>query len=55
MRGDTARLYVHGRAQPTLVVDDVKSGATARGALALWIAPGTVAHFRDLRVRRSGG
>ena len=55
VRGDTARLFVHGQAQPTLVVNDVKSGAGARGAVALWIGPGTVAHFRDLRVSRSGG
>ena len=52
VRGDTARLYVHGQPQPTLVVHDVKSGRGARGALALWIGPETVAHFRDLRVSR---
>jgi hypothetical protein len=50
VRGATARLFVHGQAQPTLVVNDVKSGAGARGAIALWIGPGTVAHFRDLRL-----
>jgi hypothetical protein len=50
VRGTRARLFVHGQAQPTLVVNDVKSGAGARGAVALWIGPGTVAHFRDLRV-----
>jgi hypothetical protein len=50
VRGGRARLYVHGQQQPTLVVNDVKSGANAMGAVALWIGPGTVAHFRDLRV-----
>ena len=50
VRGDTARLFVHGQPQPTLIVNDVKSGAAARGAIALWIDVGTVAHFRDLRV-----
>lgn len=50
VRGDTARLFVHGQPQPTLIVNDVKSGARARGAIALWIDVGTVAHFRDLRV-----
>ena len=50
VRGDTARLLVHGQEQPTLIVNDVKSGARARGAIALWIDAGTVAHFRDLRV-----
>lgn len=50
VRGDTARLFVHGQAQPTLIVNDVKSGARSRGAIALWIGPGTVAHFRNVRV-----
>ena len=50
VRGDKARLYVHDQAQPTLVVNDVKSGAQASGAVALWLGPGTVAHFRNLRV-----
>lgn len=52
VRGTRARLFVHGQSQPTLIVDDVKSGSGGRGPLALWIGPGTVAHFRDLRVRR---
>ena len=50
VRGDRARLYVHGQEQPTLIVNDVKSGAQARGAVALRIGPGTVAHFRNLSV-----
>jgi hypothetical protein len=50
VRGDRARLYVHGQEQPTLIVNDVKSGAQAKGAVALWIGPGTVAHFRSLSV-----
>ena len=50
VRGDRARLYVHGQEQPTLVVNDVKTGASAKGAVALWIGPGTVAHFRNLTV-----
>ena len=48
--GEEARLYVHGQEQPALVVNDVKSGPGAKGAVALWIGPGTVAHFRNLRV-----
>ena len=50
VRGDHARLFVHGQAQPTLIVNDVKSGATGRGKIALWIDSGTVAHFRNLTV-----
>jgi hypothetical protein len=48
--GDSARLFVHGQSQPTLIVNDLKTGAQARGAVALWINPGTVAHFRNVRV-----
>jgi 3-keto-disaccharide hydrolase len=51
VRGDRARLYVHGNEQPTLLVNDVKTGASAKGAVALWLGPGTVAHFRNLTVR----
>jgi len=50
VQGERARLYVHGQAQPTLVVNDLKSGVTGSGAIALWINPGTIAHFRNLRV-----
>ena len=53
VRFDPARLFVHGQPQPTLIVNDVKSGAQARGAIALWIDAGTVAHFRDVRVTPS--
>jgi hypothetical protein len=51
VRGGRARLYVHDQQQPTLIVNDVKSGASRSGAVALWIGPGTVAHFRNLTVR----
>ena len=50
VRGERARLYVHGQQQPALIVNDVKSGANRRGAVALWIGAGTVAHFRNLIV-----
>ena len=53
VRGDRARLFVHGQEQPTLIVNDVKTGAAGRGAIALWIDAGTVAHFRDVRVTPS--
>ena len=55
VRGDRARLYVHGQEQPTLIVNDLKTGAQGKGAIALWLDRGTVAHFRDLRVEPSSG
>ncbi|MCA1561717.1 MAG: hypothetical protein LC753_14365 [Acidobacteria bacterium] len=50
VRGERARLYVHGHEQATLIVTDVKSGAHGKGSVALWVGPGTVAHFRNLSV-----
>jgi hypothetical protein len=50
VHGAQARLYVHDQPQPVLVVNDVKTGATAKGSIALWIGPGTIGHFRNLTV-----
>ena len=55
VRGEQARLFVHDQPQPTLIVNDVKSGAQGSGAVALWVGPGTVAHFRDVRIQSSSG
>ena len=49
VKGDKARLYVNGAEQPVLLVNDLKHGKTS-GNLALWIGPGVVAHFANLRV-----
>ena len=51
VRGAVARLFVHDSDQPALIVNDLKSGAQAKGAVALWLDSGTVAHFRNLTVR----
>ena len=51
VRGEHARLYVHGQEQPTLIVNDLKSGAQGKGGVALWIDQGTVAYFRNLTVK----
>ncbi|HET7809003.1 MAG TPA: hypothetical protein VFL16_00330 [Steroidobacteraceae bacterium] len=50
VQGERARLFVHGQAQPTLIVNDLKSGTQGRGAIALWTTGSTVAHFRAVRV-----
>jgi hypothetical protein len=51
VRGTRARLYLHGQEQPALIVNDVKTGAEAKGGIGLWVGAGTVAHFRDLKVQ----
>ncbi len=49
--GSSARLYVNGAAQPTLIVNDLKQPVEP-GAIALWIGPGTIAYFSNLSVTR---
>jgi hypothetical protein len=49
VRGNKARLYVNGAIQPALIVDDLKRGKS-KGAVALWIGPGVIAHFAQLRI-----
>jgi hypothetical protein len=55
VRGTRAHLYVHDQEQPTLVVNDLKTGAEGKGAVGLWVGSGTVAHFRNLKVDPSSG
>lgn len=50
VRGDRARLYVHDQEQPTLIVNDVKTGASGKGLIALSADRSTVAHFRSVTV-----
>jgi hypothetical protein len=50
VEGTKARLYVHGAAQPALIVNDLKLGDTT-GAVLLWIGPGTEGYFAGLSIR----
>jgi hypothetical protein len=47
--GVKARLYVKDAGQPALIVNDLKQG-DSRGAVGLWIGPGTEAHFANLKI-----
>lgn len=48
--GDKAKLYVGNVEQPTLLVNDLKLGANKKGAIGLWVGPGTEAYFANLKV-----
>ncbi len=50
VQDSTAQLYVHGAAQPTLLITDLKHGAAHKGSIGLWIGSGTKAYFRNLIV-----
>jgi hypothetical protein len=47
--GSHARIYVNGADQPTLIVNDLQQ-PPVNGAIALWVGPGTIAHFANLNV-----
>ena len=49
VRGEKARLYVNGVEQPTMLVNDLKQ-KQSKGAVALWIGTGTIAHFSNVRI-----
>lgn len=49
--GATARLFVGGVTQPTLIVGDLKRGPAAHGTVGLFVDNGTDGHFRNLSVR----
>ena len=51
--GEKARLYVDGAEQPTLIVNDVKSGAGRSGRVALWIEGSTLATFANLVITKA--
>lgn len=50
VKGDKAKLYVHGAEQPSLIVNDLKKGADRKGTIALWIGLDTVGYFANLKV-----
>ena len=49
VEGRKARLYVHGAAQPCLIVNDLKLEPQA-GGVALWVGPGTEGYFSNLKI-----
>jgi hypothetical protein len=51
VEGTTARLYVHGAEQPSLVISDMKRG-DSEGGVALWVGPETEGYFRKLKIGR---
>ncbi|WP_347219446.1 hypothetical protein [Chryseobacterium sp.] len=52
VKNETAKLYVNGATQPTLIVNDLKQGKDSRGSIGLWIGPGTIGHFTDLKISK---
>jgi hypothetical protein len=49
--GTSAKLYVHGNQQPTLIINDLKHGESA-GSIALWVGIGTKGYFKNIQVQQ---
>jgi len=47
-----AQLFINDAAQPCLIVNDLKHGADAAGAIGLWVDVGTEGYFADLRISK---
>jgi hypothetical protein len=47
-----AKLFINKNRQPSLIINDLKLGANASGAIALWVDIGTEGFFADLKITR---
>jgi hypothetical protein len=52
VEGEHAKLFLNDSVQPVLVVNDMKHGPDARGALGLWVDIGTDGYFKDLKITK---
>jgi len=50
VKGKQAKLFINDNKQPSLVVNDLKHGENASGAIGLWVDTGTEGYFSDLKV-----
>lgn len=52
VNGTQAKLFLDNNKQPSLIVNDLKHGADASGAIALWVDVGTEGYFKDLKITK---
>jgi hypothetical protein len=52
VNGAQAKLFLDHNKQPSLIVNDLKHGANASGAIALWVEVGTEGYFKDLKITK---
>jgi hypothetical protein len=52
VNGAQAKLFLGNNHQPSLIVNDLKHGANASGAIALWVDVGTEGYFKDLKITK---
>lgn len=47
-----AKLFINNNQQPSLIVNDLKHGANASGAIGFWVETGTEGYFKDLKITK---
>jgi hypothetical protein len=52
VKDSMVKLFLNGSSQPSLVVNDMKQGANASGAIGLWVDVGTEGYFTDLTIEK---
>lgn len=52
VKGQQAKLYLDGRKAPSLIVNDLKLGKDAKGAIGLFVDIGTEGFFKDLVITK---
>jgi len=52
VKDSQAKLFLDNNKQPSLIVNDLKHGATSSGSVALWVEIGTEGYFKDLKIAK---
>lgn len=52
VKGKQAKLFLNNNKQPSLIVNDLKLGSDASGAIGLFVDVGTEGYFSDLKVTK---
>ncbi len=52
VKGNQAKLFLNNNKQPSLIVNDLKLGADASGAIGFFVDVGTEGYFSDLKVTK---
>lgn len=52
VNGTQAKLFLHNNKEPSLIVNDLKSGANQSGGIGLFVDIGTEGYFTDLKITK---
>jgi hypothetical protein len=50
VKGNQAKLFLNNNKQPSIIINDLKHGADASGAIGFFVDVGTEGYFRNLKI-----